>query len=300
MTPMGAPVLHLDEQIVSISPKGVWVNNRARKLLFFFEANCHHRVEGLAGFDGPLHAGDVLVLPHFCRQLYRPNDSETTRIHALRMVFDPAQIPALTLETNAMSAVANAGEVALWMANRFSHAAHLRGGMNAEVRETLARLRRETEGAQCRATGSALRVGAACLDLTVLVARQLERETTAPLSRGSRSRGSVGAFRVEEAREFTNRHLEAPLSLGQIAAHLDISPEHLARVWKNETGTTIFETIRRARIERAKSLLIASDLNISQIARECGFSSLALFSRNFKTATGVSPVRYRGQMEFAR
>ncbi len=295
MTPLGAPVLHLDEQIVSISPKGVWVSNRARKLLFFFEADCNHRIEGLAGFDGPLRAGDVLVLPHFCRQLYRPNDAETTRIHALRMVFDPVQIPALTLETNAAPSVANASEVTQWIASRFSHAAHLLGGMNAEVRETLARLRRETEGAQRRATGSALRVGAACLDLAVLVARQLERETAAP-----RDRGSAQAFRVEEAREFIAKHLEMPLSLAQIAAHLDISPEHLARVWKRETGTTIFENIRRARIERAKSLLIASDLNISQIARECGFSSLALFSRNFKTATGVSPARYRGQMEFAR
>lgn len=295
MTPLGAPVLHLDEQIVRVPAKGVLVNNRARKLLFFFEADCRHRVEGLAEFDGPLRAGDVLVLPHFCRHLYRPNDAESTRIHALRMVFDPAQIPALTLETNAAPSVANAGEVALWLANRFDRAAHLRDGMNAEVRETLARLRRETEGAQRRATGSALRVGAACLDLLVLVARQLESETAAPANGGS-----VQAFRVEEAREFIAKHLETPLSLGQIAAQLDISPEHLARVWKSETGTTLFETIRRARIERAKSLLIASDLNISQIARECGFSSLALFSRNFKTATGVSPARYRGQVEFAR
>jgi len=275
------------------------VSNRARKLLFFFEANCGHRVEGLPGFEAQLSAGDILILPHVCRQIYQPNEKGTARVHALRLILDPAKIPALSLE-NKVSApieIVNEGadEISQWMASRFDRAVHLRGGLTAEVRETLARLRRETELAGGRATGHALRVGAACLELLVLVARQLENEAPAPTRRGS-----VQAFRVEEAREFIAKHLETPLSLGQIAAHLAISPEHLARVWKSETGATLFETIRRARIERAKSLLIASDLNISQIARECGFSSLALFSRNFKTATGVSPARYRGQMEFAR
>ena len=287
--PIGAPVTALDEQIVIVPPPGLLVNNRARKLLFFFEANCFHRVEGLAASRVQLAAGDILVLPHVCRQWYETNSGETARVHALRIVLDPAQIPALSLGSSDNASDVAANEVALWLHARFENYAHIRGGLSAEVGETIARLRRETETLNA---GYALRAGAACLDLLVLAARGLQSETPVTAPRGARS------FRVEETREFISKHLSGALSLGQIAAHFGISPEHLARVWKSETGTTIFEAVRRARIERAKSLLIASDLNISQIARACGFSSLALFSRTFKSATGVAPARYRGHLEF--
>ena len=293
ITPIGAPVTAVDEQIIVVPPQGLTVSNRARKLLFFFEADCFHRIEKLDDSRVQLSAGDVLVLPHLCQQRYETGDGQTTRVHALRIVLDPAKIAARALGSEAAAPQQSADETAIWLGARLDNFAHIRGGMNAEVRETIARLRRETEATGAHATGYALRAGAACLDLMVLVARQLQSET--PLAT---QRGSARSFRVEEAREFIAKHFDSALSLSQIAAHGDVSPEHLARLWKSETGTTIFEAVRRARLERAKSLLIASDLNISQIAEACGFSSLALFSRNFKSATGVSPARYRGQLEF--
>ena len=290
--PLGVPVLSVDEQIVFVPAAGLSVMNRARKLLFFWEANCRHRVEGLSDFEADLKAGDVLVLPHSCQQIYQPHDSATARVHAVRLILEPELIAPLALapRTEPLRAEPTRGdEVAEWAAARFDRAAFLPGGINAEVRETLARLRREAEsGAAARRADYRLRVGAACLELLVLVARQLE---AAPLEMSGR--GTTGAFRVEEVREYILKHLETPLRLAIIAEHLQISPEHLARVWKRATGSTIFDYVRHARVEHAKSLLIASDLNLSQIALECGFSSLSLFSRTFKNETGVAPGRYR-------
>ncbi len=293
--PAGVPVISVDEQFLFVPPTGNLVINRARKLLFFFEADCLHSVDGMTDFTRKLSAGDILVLPHSCRQIYRPPASETTRVHALRMVFDPeiiAPLPFPPRPENPPTSPAETASLAGWAQSHFERAVHLPLGMNAEVRETLARLRRESEDTQGnRAPGYRFRVGAACLDLMVLVARQLEENEPHSLTR-ARS----GAFRAEQVRDFVVRHLETPLTLSQIAAHLQISPEHLARLWKSATGTTLFDFVRRARIERAKTLLTASDFNISQIASACGFSSLALFSRNFKGETGVSPGQYREKL----
>lgn len=299
----------VDEQIIAIPAAGISVVNRARKILFFHEANCRHLIEEIRGSEVELEAGDILVLPHPCRQFYSPIGLETVRAHAVRLVLEPELVPPLTApespprggfqtgsfsshQVGSSTASRPGNSIAEWAMGRFDRAVHLRGGVTAEMRETLARLRREAEGVEGeRAPGYRLRAGALCLELLVLVARQMEGP-----NRGHIARGASGAFRVESAREFIERHLDTPLSLGAIASYLGISPEHLARQWKSATGTTIFDAVRSARIERAKSLLTASDLNISQIASACGFSSLALFSRTFKANTGVSPLQYRERL----
>ena len=50
--------------------------------------------------------------------------------------------------------------------------------------------------------------------------------------------------------------------------------------------------VNRVRIEKAKRLLIASNLSVSKVAKECGFKSLHYFSRTFKQEEGISPRDY--------
>ena len=63
--------------------------------------------------------------------------------------------------------------------------------------------------------------------------------------------------------------------------------------FKRETGQTVFHCLQQLRLEKAKTYLIGTDQSITAIAGLTGFSSVALFSRNFKRWVGKSPLQYR-------
>ncbi|CAG9166048.1 helix-turn-helix transcriptional regulator [Cupriavidus pinatubonensis] len=79
----------------------------------------------------------------------------------------------------------------------------------------------------------------------------------------------------------------------ELAAACRISPRHLARVFKQSTGTTLGAFIADARIRQAKSLLSRRDVLIKAVAFECGFQSAAAFGAAFRKTTGRTPREYR-------
>ena len=98
---------------------------------------------------------------------------------------------------------------------------------------------------------------------------------------------------VDVAKEYIETHLGENLQNEQIAQKLFLNADYLNRIFKKETGKTISEYVSIARIERAKYLLIASELPVSEIAFEVGFQSLSYFSKIFKKRTGTEPSKYR-------
>lgn len=77
------------------------------------------------------------------------------------------------------------------------------------------------------------------------------------------------------------------------ADRLEISPKHLSRTIKTQTGASPVEWINRFVILEAKVMLRSSNLNIQQIAEELHFPSQSFFGKYFKKATGISPKDYR-------
>ncbi len=72
-----------------------------------------------------------------------------------------------------------------------------------------------------------------------------------------------------------------------------ISARHLARTFKNSTGSTLGAFIADARLRQAKALLARRDVMIKAIAFECGFQSPAAFGAAFRKVTGRTPREYR-------
>ncbi len=276
---IGAPFRAVDEQMFVIPPSGHVVTNWGFKLLFALRGACRHEIVGEGGpaREVEFAEGDILVLPFASRQIYRPMNAQSCRFHALRLVLDEAHCQG-DIETDARA----------YAAHHFGRARHLPGGQNAEIRETLALLRAEAE---TRAPGYRLRVHALCLTLVVASARVTTRSALPDAD----EKGSRRDLLIVEIKDYLLKHRDRDFSLGQIAAHLRLSPEHLSRLFKAATGQTIFAYARQMRLEHAKTLLCASDRNMSEIARDCGFTSPALFSRNFKIHTGLSPLQYRGR-----
>jgi AraC-like DNA-binding protein len=82
-----------------------------------------------------------------------------------------------------------------------------------------------------------------------------------------------------------------------LAKHLNVNRSHLSRTFSTDMGITLKQQQLSLRINKASQLLMNDYLTIEQIAEECGFNSLVVFSRDFKTITGESPFIYRKRMK---
>lgn len=80
------------------------------------------------------------------------------------------------------------------------------------------------------------------------------------------------------------------------ADQLEITPKHLSRTVRAQTGLSAVEWITRHIILEAKVMLRSSNLNIQQISDELHFPSQSFFGKYFKKATGMSPKEYRASV----
>jgi len=94
--------------------------------------------------------------------------------------------------------------------------------------------------------------------------------------------------------DYIQNHIEEPLKVTAIAQHLKVSPEHLIRLFKQQTQQTPLEYINETKMERAKILLKKSHLSIGEIAYRLGYKSRHHFSRLFHELVKNTPSKYRG------
>jgi AraC-like DNA-binding protein len=100
---------------------------------------------------------------------------------------------------------------------------------------------------------------------------------------------------IERAHQYIQLHLHELLTPAAIAAHVQVTPDHLARVLKARTGFTTMHYVTSLRMEAAQLLLQSSDLSVREIGRLVGFYDLSHFSRTFHRHNGATPLRYRQQ-----
>ncbi len=101
--------------------------------------------------------------------------------------------------------------------------------------------------------------------------------------------------RLCRARDLLRETPERPLSVGAVAKHAGLSPYHFIRRFHAVFGETPHQFRIRARLDRARALLL-SDLSVTDVCLEVGCSSLGSFSDFFTRRTGESPSAYRRRM----
>ncbi|HEX4085795.1 MAG TPA: AraC family transcriptional regulator [Chthoniobacteraceae bacterium] len=97
---------------------------------------------------------------------------------------------------------------------------------------------------------------------------------------------------LEKINRYVRSHLEEAPTIGELARALDYSVSHLRAVFRDQLGVSLGRYIRESRLSQASSLLLSTDKNVSEVARESGFRSLFSFSRAFKKAYGMAPKAY--------
>jgi AraC-like DNA-binding protein len=102
-----------------------------------------------------------------------------------------------------------------------------------------------------------------------------------------------GFRRLCQARERLRDACHSSLSIADLAREAHISPFHFIRQFEALFGVTPHQYRLQARLDRAKRLLAAGELSVTDVCMEIGFSSLGSFSRLFAARVGESPSAYR-------
>ena len=81
-------------------------------------------------------------------------------------------------------------------------------------------------------------------------------------------------------------------SVEKLADAVNLSPSHLRRLFKAETGTPLNQYVKSLRLEKSKELMKHTFLNMKQIMFAVGIKDKSQFARDFKRLTGITPTQY--------
>lgn len=97
---------------------------------------------------------------------------------------------------------------------------------------------------------------------------------------------------VARAKELLGACLAEPPSLEELAAAVNLSPFHFARVFRRATGLPPHAWLKQRRLEQARALLKSGCAPLT-VAMQLGFADQSHLNRQFKQAYGVAPGEYR-------
>ena len=99
--------------------------------------------------------------------------------------------------------------------------------------------------------------------------------------------------RLMRVSAYINAHLDDELDFAKLAEIACLSQWHWHRIYRGVYGETIHATVKRLRLHRAAGELVNSDARVADIACRAGYSSVAAFTRLFKSSYGMAPAAYR-------
>ena len=96
---------------------------------------------------------------------------------------------------------------------------------------------------------------------------------------------------VHSVVEYINEHMLEDISLDEISSIHYVSKNHLCRIFKKQTGTTVVNYIIVRRIAEAKKFL-SEGYDVKETCEKCGFNDYSHFIRTFRNIVGVPPKQY--------
>ena len=275
---------------VMVIPKGrrLVVKNSVQKIVLIQEGQVRALINGAV--VGELGPGDALAVPGACKQSYLPLvQRREMRLRVLVIVFRHG---VFAYDPNTLRAVPVAGANADdspedFVRSHFGRVQVRREVLTPTVAEAIKVLRREAAD-----KGAGYRVRAAA-QVLLLIAEIARHEAMSAPSKEAEAALSRSAWQVEQVKNFLLEHHAEELTLEQVAQHVRLSAEHLARTFRKETGQTVFGYVEHLRVEQARAQLAGSALTVNEIAHATGFGSASQLCRTFKRVTGGTPLGYR-------
>ncbi|MDO8542072.1 MAG: helix-turn-helix transcriptional regulator [Opitutaceae bacterium] len=287
--PLEPPLAEVEDRVMFV-PRGkeLVVERPEPRLLLICDGRVRLAVDDVE--IGDIGPGDVVVVPGPSRLVYRAAQNRAvSRLHVFRIQFDGSQF-TYDPKTSWLMRLGSRHEetdFTVFIQNHFCELRHLVRGQTAAMYTLLEAIRQDAE---TESRGFRHRVSARTRLLVTLIGERLAALGAPVPMRVEQPRPR---WITEQIKEYLLTHAAEALTLEDVARHLRLSAEHIARVFKREESTTVFDFLRDIRIERAKALLASSSLSVHDISRQAGYSSSTLFCRNFKRVTGGTPAAYR-------
>ncbi len=102
-----------------------------------------------------------------------------------------------------------------------------------------------------------------------------------------------GIENIYKISEFINERYSDDLTLNGIAGHFGLNPSYLSRIFRQATGTALFEYINKIRIQKSCMLLKKTSMTIIEIAYSVGYNNISHFNRYFRKIMKMSPRQYK-------
>jgi two-component system, response regulator YesN len=98
---------------------------------------------------------------------------------------------------------------------------------------------------------------------------------------------------IQKIYEYIDEHLQEEISREQLAEFVHFNPAYLSRLFRKITGDSLTDCILLKRMEKAKTLLVSTQIKISDISSLVGYGNIPHFTKMFKRYAGVTPQEYR-------
>ena len=105
--------------------------------------------------------------------------------------------------------------------------------------------------------------------------------------------GGISRWALKRINDYIHANLGSALDIDELAALVRMSSSHFTRSFHKTVGLTPHRYVVQCRVTRARELLAATDLPLTEIALTIGFSDQSHFSRRFQELVGVPPGAYR-------
>ncbi|MFW5773490.1 MAG: helix-turn-helix transcriptional regulator [Tangfeifania sp.] len=122
--------------------------------------------------------------------------------------------------------------------------------------------------------------------ITQLFSRFIKEELSGDMSK-------IANRNFQKVLRYIQKNLAQEISVNQLAEMTFTSKDHFSRVFKSITGMPPSEYIIRKRLEKAKLLLLTTNLSLTGIIQHTGFKSTPYFCRMFKKYTSFTPEEFR-------
>lgn len=114
-----------------------------------------------------------------------------------------------------------------------------------------------------------------------------------PCGTRGRTRAGLCAWQARLAAEMIDTKLDGRISVSELAAECRLSQSHFSRAFVRTFGMPPHRWLLNRRVDRAKALIEAGCLSLTDVATSCGFASQSHLNRVFLSVAGTTPSRWR-------
>jgi AraC-like DNA-binding protein len=97
---------------------------------------------------------------------------------------------------------------------------------------------------------------------------------------------------IQQAMHYMRERATHPLSVEDVARHVGMSASHFAHRFRAVARTSPMRYLKQLRMQNARTLLLANQLRVSEVALRVGYESASHFTRDFKSCFGATPAEY--------